>query len=789
MIKKVKDSIFCNMGELFKDLNFKIKIELFRIRKRYGWLLGKILEHSSFFRRIIILIISLALARIIIGTIDLPNFHFYKLADNFNSIGVMIGGMFAIILALSIFVLQNASDLYSSQFYEVYIHDKLEKYIYSILIVIALLFFTAGIIFKNDLFFITSSVMKKVFIYLFLFFTALIFILIDIQYENSRRKANPIKALEFLEYKSIEFLNNIQKDIIKIVKIVKLKDQDSSEELIKAIEWNKYPVQHLPILNRQIENLSEITIKLSDRQEIKTANRGLKSINNILLKYLDLRKDCSLAYQSKLNFLVTESDSQSFLSKNIEGMYNLGKKFIEENKIENAVYVFDIFISLANKSKEIKFLNTKNKNPIFSLIIGYFKFLIEFSIREKNQEVGFQGIRVLDSFILIVFNNKLMISLSTIYEDLLAIALFGISEKNTAITDKCQNVYLGSLTRIFKCQLIDADRYAEKTLENIKNITVNIYQMMIKGFLPNNISTSFTLTKPYEKMINYVYEIVNNYKELKDGKTKESYKKNIVGLFDKIYRFLRDLAEKIQNCDNILNTYIGFLIFDLDSLLIDLIEDKEFESSQEKLIEILGKFVYLPSWFFLYDKTLRKSNNLNSNELIEAVTKTGLKLFRSIKNDDSIIEIEKIKLLKDCVESLYDIAENSIEKIKEDYGYDEPRVMLKLCFLGVLGLKNDVQPIIIEVKKRICEFEKIYKEKYFSGVSDEIISENICGPKKEQLLIELLRWHRNFINHKYETHRLMDSSEDRMFELIDEKDIERFIHEVWNYTFPKKKID
>jgi hypothetical protein len=660
------------------------------------------------------------------------------------------------------------------------LHDKLEKSIYFIIIILALLFFTAGIIFKNDLFFITTT-MKKIIIYCFLFFIALIFVLIDKQYENVRRKANPIKALEFLENKSICFLNDIQKDIVKIVRIIKLEDQNSPEELIKAIEWNKYMGPRLLILNRQIENLFEITMKLSDRQEIKTANRGLKSINNILLKYLDLRKDCSLTYPSKINFLVTESDSQSFLSKNIESMYNLGKKFIKENKMENAVYIFDIFISLANKSKEIKFLNTKNKNPIFSQIIDYFKFLIEFSIREKNQEAAFQGIRVLDNFILVVFDNKLMISLNTIHEDLLTIALFGISERNTAITNKCQNVYLGSLTRIFKHQIIDADRYIEKTLENIKTITVNIYRMMVEGYLPNNISTSFALTRPYAKMIISVNEIVKSYKELKDKKIKEYYRENIVDLFDKIYWFLRDLAEKIQNCDSILITQIGYLIFELNSLLIGLIEDKEFKGYQEKLIEILGYFVYLPTWFVLYDKAFRKSNNFDI--LIESITKTGLKIFNNIKNDDLIIKVEKIKLLKDCVESLYDIAKNSIEKIKEGHGYDEPRVMLKLCFLGVLGLKNDLQPIITEVKNRICEFDKIYKEKYFPGVSDEIISENICGPKKEQLLIELLRWHREFINHKYETYRLMDNSEDIMFELIDEKDIERFIHEIWNHTF------
>jgi hypothetical protein len=109
MIKKTKESYFYNMDKFFKNMKFKIKIELFRIRKRYGWLRRKISEHSSLFRRIIILVISLVFAKIIIGTIDLPNFPFNKLADNFNSIGVMIGGILAIVLALSIFVLQNAS--------------------------------------------------------------------------------------------------------------------------------------------------------------------------------------------------------------------------------------------------------------------------------------------------------------------------------------------------------------------------------------------------------------------------------------------------------------------------------------------------------------------------------------------------------------------------------------------------------------------------------------------------------------------------------------------------------
>jgi len=63
MIKKAKDSIFRNMDKLFKDLKFKITLELFCKRKKYELLSRKLSNSFNMLKRIIILVISLVLAR------------------------------------------------------------------------------------------------------------------------------------------------------------------------------------------------------------------------------------------------------------------------------------------------------------------------------------------------------------------------------------------------------------------------------------------------------------------------------------------------------------------------------------------------------------------------------------------------------------------------------------------------------------------------------------------------------------------------------------------------------
>lgn len=57
----------------------------------------------------------------------------------------MIGGTSAIVFAISIFLLQNTSDLYSSQYHEAYIHDWNEKTVFVTVIGITVVLLGAGL--------------------------------------------------------------------------------------------------------------------------------------------------------------------------------------------------------------------------------------------------------------------------------------------------------------------------------------------------------------------------------------------------------------------------------------------------------------------------------------------------------------------------------------------------------------------------------------------------------------------------------------------------------------------
>ena len=67
------------------------------------------------------------------------------LSNYLVAVGAMAGGTIAIVFTISIFLLQNASDLYSSQYFEVYIHDWREKFVYFAVILITIVFLGGGL--------------------------------------------------------------------------------------------------------------------------------------------------------------------------------------------------------------------------------------------------------------------------------------------------------------------------------------------------------------------------------------------------------------------------------------------------------------------------------------------------------------------------------------------------------------------------------------------------------------------------------------------------------------------
>lgn len=734
-------------------------------------------RHFGFIRRLLFILIAL-------GTSYLVNHfsgaHFTPeiLSSYMVAIGAMTGGTIAIVFTISIFLLQSVSDLYSSQYFEIYIHDWKEKFVYFIVIIITI-FFLGGGLYIGSLEVVSEKVGTNV-VFSSLFFVGLVFALIDWQYKNVRQKLNPSNAIYFLQGEGVRFLKKLRYDAEKMAGVIQAKDELVTKEMALATSYNAFLQPFIKNLDRQLENLVEISMRLSDRQEIETAKRGFAAVHNILISFFEARKTSSMVIPSSMTFFALESDSQAFLSENFERLNSAAEKFIKEGKDGNATYIIDIYGSLARKAQEIEFIGGMGiENPALDSIFGYLNTLIESGQRFKNLEVVFQGSRTLGNVALIVAEKGLQISLRSIQDRLFKVAVYGLIEKQLIIVDNCISAYLQIIGAIFLRSKVTRDQ-AGFSLRKITEITKYIWVLVKKGNIPDNFSSQGSLSKGYDDMYLLLVGIVNHYLNLTDEREKEIYRNDIIEFFRDINLSLRKLSEEIKNCDSSLVGSIGRLLSNIDNLIIDLLTKdgfkEQFADEEGKLLERLKWNVHLPFWFVHHAEKFDGGSN-QFYDLIDSVSKTGVLAIEKLDDKETALE---------CVSSLNSITEECLKKTKSSYGFDEPRVLEKACFIGMLALKKGWDDVFMEVASRIYDFESKYFTKYLTNLPAGINPENhsVMGlPHKDQLSREILRWRDDFDREKLNGVHMMGDTEDMMYPLIECIDIDRFIFEVWGW-FP-----
>lgn len=758
------------LAYLWYDYLLTLWLNLNRIRA--FWIFVK--KYFGLLRRVLLVLVGLGVG-LVINKYGSPDFTQEVLSNYLVAAGAMAGGTIAIVFTISIFLLQNAADLYSSQYFEVYIHDWKEKFVYFLVILITLGFFATGLyiggfaeIPHNAIHIITP---------VSLVLLGYVFALIDWQYKNVRQKINPSTAIAFLESEGLRFLRKLQSDAKRIAAIMHAKDKTVSQEVALAAAYNKFLAPFVSDLDRQLENLIEISTRLSDRQEIKTTKRGLAAFHNVLLAFLEARKTSSLALSSTIAFLAVESDSQSFLSRNFERLNKAGEKFMAENKTENAAYIVDIYNSLATKSGEISFIGRQRENPILDNLLGYFEFYIESAKRAKDIEVVYQGARVLGNIVALSARSGLAATLHGLQNKIYKVGVFGLTEKQTPILDRVISIYLGSLRVLFFSNQVIREHYIRSILDNIATLSNYTFVAIKSGFLPDDFTNRVSTSKGYDELYGIIAEIVNHYEGLEDGREKERYLNDLVELFRELNMSLRKLSEEVKDADSTLIDSIGRLLFNVNNLMVQMAEHDSFKKAKGELESRLGWNIHLPYWFTRHTVSFDAGSN-PFNTLTDSISKTAIVVATTLKNK---------KLLIDAINSLYSITEQALEKTSGKYGYDEPRILEKACYIGILALKYGWYDVFVEVGLKIYDFEPKYFQKYFTNLPEGVDPENhnVIGlPRKNQLEVELMRWRADF---DHETLngllRIRDDAEAMMYELIDKEDIDWFMFEVW-HSFP-----
>ena len=776
--KKLNSLIKQVVEKIRKYIIYTFRIKCWLYLNRWRWFRSLLKKHFGVIRRVLFLLTSLLIAYLI-NKYGGVNFSQETLSNYLVAIGAMTGGIIAIVFTISIFLLQNTADLYSSQYLEVYIHDWKEKFIYFIIVLITI-FFLGGGLYAGGLENISQKIISAI-IYTSLFLIGGIFSLVDWQDENVRKKINPAQAINFLEKESKCFLKGLQADAEKMAGIMQAKDESTSNDMAIATAYNYFLQPFIKKLDRDLENLVEISLKLSDREEIETTKRGLLAVYNIMVSFFKARKTSSLIVPSTIAFFAMESDSQTFLTSNFERLNRAGEKFTREGKDEISSYIINIYDSLANKAKEMSFIGrAQRSNPILDHIIGYLNAFINYGMRAKNLEIVFQGSRVLGNFVVISSEKGLRITLHGLQDRILEIAKYGLAEKQTIIVDNCVNAYLMAIEAIFvKSKIIR--RESEVSLRNIATITYLTSSYIKIGILPNNFTTWTTLSKGYDYLYSRIVNIVNYCIELENAKEKERCSRDIIGLFKDVNLTLRKLSENLKECDSTLCDSISRLTFNINQLLVDFISKdgikEHFNDEKVGIISCLEWNIHLPYWFVHHSEKFDSSSN-PFNTLTNSVAKTGILAIEKLDNK---------KLAIECINCLNSITNECLDKTTDRYGYDEPRVLEKACYLGILALKKGWEDVAMHLALFIYDFEKKYYKKYLTNVPENIDpkNHNVMGlPHHDQLLRELLCWRDDFTREKYNgVWHLMDSAGDMMYPLINEIDIDRFIFEVWN-EFP-----
>ena len=274
-------------------------------------------------------------------------------------------------------------------------------------------------------------------------------------------------------------------------------------------------------------------------------------------------------------------------------------------------------------------------------------------------------------------------------------------------------------------------------------------------------------------MYTLIAKIVNNYATVAGEREKERYRDDMTKLFEEINLSLRHLSENVKKCDSTLTDSIGRLIFNINDLIVDLYGNADFADQQNDFISRLGWNIYLPGWFVhSADKFDGGSNAFNT--LTDSIAKTGILVMETLKNK---------KLAIDCVDALYGITKHCLDKTTGKYGFDEPRVLEKACYLGILALKKGWRNVVTEVGLKIYEFEPQYFAKYLTNIPAGIDPEKhkVIGlPHSDQLVRELWRWRNDFERERLNgILRIRDDAEAVMYQIIEQIDIDRFIFDVW----------
>jgi len=633
---------------------------------------------------------------------NIPEDTLYSFA--FATAGI-IGASIAIIFSFSTFILQSTADLFSTQYLNKFIEDAKEKIFFWLLVLLTIASFFTPFLFKK-------YVLEILVIILFA-----AFYLIYTLYKELRKRMNPETTLTKIKTDAVKRLKKINKELKKHAHIQNkiFEYEKENKDFSLDVQYKTNPNWHLIVLEN-VKYLFEIGLRLLAKNEINSFNLTLKYIHDIYLKHLDLRSGYFIRMPASFWGTYT-LDDEGFTTRILEYLQSISDRIIQEKRKENIYFLLKIYESILNYSLNIKYadknLGAYKDNPLLNLVLAYYIGFIEKLLKSKENDWIWESIKSISnvSNIILQKTDNYFVC-SQINQIISKISISCLAENQEAFSKELVNIYFNQI-RIAWNKYEHNDIFWKDLFKELKK---NVLLLSVTNNLSLSVSDLFINFHTWQvNVINWIFG-------LKEEKEQKENLDKFIELLERWGDFLLDFARDV----GLENKQVGLpIIQSLDNNL-RIVYGIKSKFKEIDLDKIYKTQFYTLSWYFQKTDKVDESFLFNFEQVLEI-------LLREIRDNFK----NKIFDVGHLIDLYVRLIEQHFEKATLGYGYNHPRIIEKLVYLGLLLHKykktyqeKNVIVKIDELNKKYLEFNKEFFELKRK-------KENLMGPDEFQLCKEI----------------------------------------------------
>ena len=630
--------------------------------------------------------------------------------DNLHSLAFavagIIGASIAIVFSFSTFILQSTADLFSTQYLNKFIQDVKEKVFFWLLVFLTIAAFFTPIFLKT---YVLEVLIAILFIAFYLIYNL---------YKELRKRINPETTLTKIRNDAINQLTKVNKELKKHAHIQNkiFEYEKENKDFSLDVQYKANPNWHLIVLEN-VKYLYEIGLRLLAKNEINSFNLTVKYIRDIYLKHLSLRNKNFIRMPA--SFWGTYSfDDEGFTAKILEYLQSMGDRIIQEKRKENVYYLLNIYENILANSLNIEYadktLGNHKGNPLPNLMLAYYIGFIEKLLASKENDWIWESIKSVSNVSNFVLQktDDYFIS-SQINQAINKISISCLTANQETFFKELVNIYFNQIK-------IAWNRY-----EHNEIFWKDLFKELKKNVLLLSVASNRLSLSASELFISFHAwqgNAINWIIGIKEEKEKKENLDKFVQLLERWSDFLLDFARDA----GLENKQIGLPIIQSIENNINIIYGIKRNFGDLDLDKIYKTQFYTLSWYFQKTDKVEESFLFNLEQVLEILLR---EISHNLKSKEFDIEY--------LIELYIRLINQHFEKVTLGYGYNHPRVIEKLVYLGLLLNKykrtEQEKSIIVKIDELNKKYLELNKE-FFELKKKE---ENLMGPDEYQLCKEL----------------------------------------------------